>query len=78
MLQSEVRLNEMGEDDGGFVMNLAGLDDTGDDGYREKKGNPRRRQVLKPARTGREGMARRARGRQGGGGGGARGEAGAT
>ena len=41
----------MGDDDG-FVMNLAGLDDGDHDGP-SKKGNPRKRTVMKPERKGR-------------------------
>ena len=40
------------DDDRGFVLNLAGGDD-GDDEPRVRKGNPRRRTVLKPERKGR-------------------------
>ena len=41
----------MGDDDG-FVLNLAGLDDGDHDGP-SKKGNPRKRTVMKPERKGR-------------------------
>jgi hypothetical protein len=48
------RIDAMGSDDGddGFVMNLAGVDDAGGDDH-ERRGNPRKRTVMRAARKGR-------------------------
>ena len=44
----------MGEDDdGGFVLNIAGAGDDAGDDSRARMGNPRRRTVLRPERKGR-------------------------
>ena len=41
------------EDDGGFVLNIAGAGDDAGDDFRAPKGNPRKRTVLRPERKGR-------------------------
>ena len=48
------RIDAMGSDDGddGFVMNLAGMEDAGGDDS-ERRGNPRKRTVMRAARKGR-------------------------